>query len=89
MVYDYFNSKNISRCSTQLDEVKQHFKNNVDSYIIKSSNSKGIVITKEIFDLDNNQYFYNEDSKEWDIITNQNKNEEKNQKNVSRTGYSA
>lgn len=44
----------VPKCSTQMNEVKNHFQNSTDNYILYNENFiKPIIITKKIFDLNN------------------------------------
>ena len=59
MVYKYFSdpSKMIPKCTTQLKDVEKHFKNSDKDYELKNDNfNKSIVISKQIFDLNNTVY---------------------------------
>lgn len=59
LVYKYFKDVTtmIPKCSTQLNAVKNHFLSNDDDYILENDNfSKPLVITKNIYEL-NNQLF--------------------------------
>jgi CRISPR-associated protein Cpf1 len=56
MVYKYFPdiAKMIPKCSTQLKEVNQHFKENNTDYYLKNQNFiDGLMISKTIYDLNN------------------------------------
>ncbi len=59
LIYKYFKDVTtmIPKCSTQLNAVKEHFNNCDDDYVLENENFiKPLVITKNIFDL-NNQVF--------------------------------
>ena len=59
LIYKYFKDVTtmIPKCSTQLNAVKNHFLSNDDDYILENDNfSKPLVITKNIYEL-NNQLF--------------------------------
>ncbi|OGD68774.1 type V CRISPR-associated protein Cpf1 [Candidatus Campbellbacteria bacterium RIFCSPLOWO2_01_FULL_34_15] len=58
MAYKYLPdvAKMIPKCSTQLNEAKNHFRNSADDLEIKKSFSNPLKITKRIFDLNNIQY---------------------------------
>ena len=59
LIYKYFKDVTtmIPKCSTQLNEVKKHFKESDEDYILANDNFiKPLVISKRIFDL-NNQTF--------------------------------
>ena len=59
LVYKYFKDVTtmIPKCSTQLNDVKQHFKNSNEDYILENDNFiKPLVISKKIFDLNNKTF---------------------------------
>ncbi len=59
LVYKYFKDVTtmIPKCSTQLNDVKQHFKNSNEDYILENNNFiKPLVISKRIFDLNNKTF---------------------------------
>ena len=59
LVYKYFKDVTtmIPKCSTQLNDVKQHFKNSNEDYILENDNFiKPFVISKRVFDLNNKTF---------------------------------
>ncbi len=59
LVYKYFKDVTtmIPKCSTQLNDVKQHFKNSNEDYILENDNFiKPLVISKRVFDLNNKTF---------------------------------
>ena len=59
MVYKFFKDATtmIPKCSTQTKAVKEHFKNHTEDYILNGKTfKKPLVITKEVFDLNNVLY---------------------------------
>ncbi len=59
MVYKYFPnpSQMIPKCSTQLNKVKKHFEKSTNDYILYDENFvKPLIISKEIYELNNYEY---------------------------------
>ncbi|HEY9123882.1 MAG TPA: type V CRISPR-associated protein Cas12a/Cpf1 [Bacteroidales bacterium] len=59
MEYKFFKdiTTMIPKCSTQLNEVKAHFENNENDFILDNENfSKPLIITKDVFELNNKTY---------------------------------